>query len=299
MTAPRVDAHHHFWDVDVTPYPWMTERYAAIRRNFGPADLSDDLARQQIDGTVLVQTRSSVEETRQFLRVAASTSYVWGVVGWVDLTSRDVGDVLGALRRQSDDGRFLVGIRHQVHDESDPDWLQRDDVRRGLGILAEQGMTFDLLVRPRELAAAIDTVRAIPDLGFVVDHIAKPAIRDGAWEPWAGAIAELALEPNVTCKLSGLVTEADWQGWNPDDLRPYVDHCLAAFGPDRVMFGSDWPVCLLAGSYAAVSAAVVDLLPAEPSVSSRVFGANAMRVYGLQARPFTGSSMSQLSGSPG
>ncbi len=176
----------------------------------------------------------------------------------------------------------LVGIRHQVQDEPDPDWLARPDVRDGLRAVAAAGLVYDLLVTPRELAVAAATVRALPEVRFVLDHGAKPAIADGGWQPWADLVTELAALPNVTCKLSGLVTEADWAGWQPRDVLPYARHLLAAFGPERLLFGSDWPVCTLAGQYADVYAlaeqAVAALAPAERDA---VLGGNAARVYGL------------------
>jgi len=283
MTSLRVDAHHHFWDLGVAPYSWMTDEFAAIQRNFGPADLRGEITKRRIDGTILVQTRSSAEETRHFLKLATSIDFIWGVIGWVDLTDPAIGEELARLRTE-ESGRFLVGIRHQVEEEPDPDWLRRPDVRRGLSAVADQGLTFDLLIRPREMQATIETVRAIPQLRFVVDHIAKPAIREQIWEPWAACLSALGSEQNVSCKLSGMVTEANWTQWMPEDLRPYVDHCIDTFGPDRLLYGSDWPVCLLAASYARVEEVLVGLLPAEPSVRARIFGENAIGTYALRPR---------------
>ena len=190
-------------------------------------------------------------ETREFLDLAAATGFVHGVVGWVDLTSPSVADDLDALL-DGPAGRWLVGIRHQVHDEPDPDWLARADVHRGLAAVQARGLAYDLLVRARELPAAVDTVRAFPGLRFVLDHIAKPRIADGRDDPWSQRMPALAAQPNVAVKLSGMVTEADWATWSPGDLRPFVSEVAAWFGVERLMFGSDWPVCLLAGSYHAV-----------------------------------------------
>jgi L-fuconolactonase len=278
----RVDAHHHLWDPARRAYPWMDESCAPIRRPFTPDDLDAAAGPLGIEQAVLVQTVSSVEETEEFLAVAAASPRVAGVVGWVDLTAPDVTGALAGLRAVG--GSALVGIRHQVHDEPDPAWLLRDDVLRGLAAVAEAGLVYDLLVRERELPAALAAAERLPQLGFVVDHLAKPRIREGALEPWAGALAALARRPNVTCKVSGLVTEAAHDAWTPAQLVPYVRHAVDAFGPRRLLFGSDWPVCLLAASYAEVVAAAEQALGQAgvgPAELDAVFGANARRVYGL------------------
>jgi L-fuconolactonase len=278
----RIDAHHHFWDPARYSYPWMAgDAMAPVRRAFAPDDLRGTLGEERIDGTVLVQTLSSVQETREFLDVAAATGFVHGVVGWVDLTSPSVADDLDALLG-GPAGRWLVGIRHQVHDEPDPDWLARADVRRGLAAVQARGLAYDLLVRARELPAAVDTVRALPGLRFVLDHIAKPRIADGRDDPWSQRMPALAAQPNVAVKLSGMVTEADWATWTPRDLRPWVGNVVEWFGVGRLMFGSDWPVCLLAGSYHAVLGALMDALPAlSADELDQVLGMNALRTYQL------------------
>jgi L-fuconolactonase len=280
--AIRIDAHEHFWDPGRYSYPWMAgDVMDPVRRVFTPDDLLPCLRTANIDGTILVQTLSSVDETREFLQLAAATEFIYGVVGWVDLTSPTVGDDLDALL----DGpysRWLVGIRHQVHDEPDPGWLRRDDVQRGLAAVQRRGLTYDLLVRARELPAATDTVRRFPELQFVLDHIAKPRIADGQDDLWMQRMPALAAEPNVSVKLSGMVTEADWASWKAEDLRPFVDRVVAWFRPDRLMFGSDWPVCLLAGSYDEVLAGLTaTLMPTSPSELAQIFGGNAQRVYRL------------------
>ena len=276
-----LDAHQHFWDPAAADYPWLTDALAPIRRRFGPADLRPLLAAAGIERTVLVQCRSDLAETREFLAIAAAHEFVAGVVGWVDLTAPAVAETLAELRA-GPGGAKLVGIRHQVHDEPDPDWLRRPEVRRGLAAVERAGLGYDLLVRPRELPAALETVRALPNLRFVIDHLAKPPIRTGEVEPWAERLAPFAGLAHVAAKLSGLVTEADWQRWQPVDLRPYVDRALAWFGPDRLLFGSDWPVCLLAAPYERVLATARELTAAlSPDERARVFGGNAARVYRL------------------
>jgi L-fuconolactonase len=278
----RVDAHHHLWDPARRDYPWMDASWP-IRRRFDPADLDAAAGPLGFERTVLVQTVATVEETEEFLAVAAASPRVAGVVGWVDLTGEDVAGTLAALRA-APGGAALVGVRHQVHDEPDPEWLLREPVLRGLAAVAEAGLAYDLLVRERELPAARAAVERLPQVRFVVDHLAKPRVREGATEPWASRLAALARHPNVSCKLSGLVTEADWAAWTPAQLVPYVRHALAAFGPERLLFGSDWPVCLLAASYARVvdaAAEALDRAGLGAAERDAVFGANASRVYGL------------------
>jgi L-fuconolactonase len=278
-----VDAHHHFWDPAKAEYPWLTGALAPIRRAFGPADLEPLLVESRIELTVLVQTRSSVDETRDFLAAAVEHPFIAGVVGWVDLTAPSVADDLAAMRA-APGGDRLVAIRHQVHDEPDAEWLARSDVRRGLRAVRSAGLAYDLLVRPRELPAAVDVAAALPDLRFVLDHAAKPPVASHDVEPWAGQLARLARLPNATCKLSGLVTEADWTSWTATDLRPYVEIVLERFGAERVMFGSDWPVCLLAASYARVVATAKELTSELTATErARVFGATAIETYRLRA----------------
>lgn len=276
-----VDSHQHFWDPTRAEYPWMTDELAAIRRPIGPEELRPILRESGVDRTVVVQTRSDLAENQEFLAIAAATDFVAGVVGWIDLTEPAVGDKLVEIREGAN-GEWLVGIRHQVHDEEDPDWIARDDVVRGIGEVGKAGLAYDLLPRERELPACLKAVDAHPEMRFVVDHIAKPRMAEGVFEPWAARLKEIAERPNVWCKLSGMVTEADWAKWTPDDLRPYVEFVMECFGEDRVMFGSDWPVCLLAADYASVKGALESLLGLNGSAAeSRVFGANATTFYGL------------------
>ena len=276
-----VDAHHHFWDPARADYPWLTDDLASIRRPFGPSDLAPMLASEGIEATVLVQTRSSEDETREFLATAAAVPFIRGVVGWVDLTDPAVEDRLAAMRGAAG-GERLVGIRHQVHDEADPRWLLRADVMPGIAAVGGAGLAYDLLVRTRELQAARTLVAALPDVRFVVDHLAKPPIRVGDLGEWSAGVAAFRGLPNVWWKLSGLVTEADWTGWRPADLRPVVDHVLEVAGPDRMLFGSDWPVCLLAAGYPQVVAAARELTAGLSDVErSAIFGESARTVYRL------------------
>jgi L-fuconolactonase len=283
VSTRRVDAHHHLWDPGRRAYPWMDESVAAIRRPFGVADLDAAAGPEGFEATIAVQAVSSLEETEELLDVAATSGRVAGVVGWVDLADPEVAATLAALRDRPG-GRALVGVRHQVHDEPDPDWLLRDRVLDGLATVAAAGLVYDLLVRERELPAARVVAERLPELTLVVDHLAKPRIREGAMEPWAGDLAALARHPNVACKVSGLVTEADWTAWTPAQLVPYVAHAAEVFGPERLLFGSDWPVCLLAAGYAEVVAAATEALDRAglgPAEREAVLGANARRLYRL------------------
>jgi L-fuconolactonase len=277
--AVRIDSHHHFWEIGRYNYPWLTPELNVLQRNFRPADLQPLLAQSEIKSSVLVQTISSVEETRWFLQLAEKYSFIAGVVGWVDLTSPHVSDVLDELKAPR-----LIGIRHQVHDEADDNWLIRQDVQKGFRELSKRSLTFDLLIRPQHLQPALKTVQMFPELSFVVDHIAKPRIASSGWDDWAEGIASLARCPNVWCKLSGMITEANWTQWRKSDLRPYINHVFQVFGVNRVMFGSDWPVCLLAGSYQQVVEALeenLDQLTAQDKM--KVFGLNAAKFYRLDS----------------
>ena len=275
-----IDGHQHFWDPARADYPWMdAPELAPIRRAFGPADLAPLLKANGIDASILVQCRSALEETEEFLRIASVTPSVVGVVGWADLTSGSLGDTLDRLRA-SPGGEKLVGIRHQVHDEPDPDWLLRADVQRGLAAVFARDLAYDFLVRTREMPAAIATARAFPHARVVLDHAAKPPIAEGWSTEWADRIAALAACGNVWCKISGLATEAKWNDWDAERLFPFVAHVAKCFGEDRLIFGSDWPVCLLAGSYGEIKSALETCLARlGPQVRAKAFGVNAHVAY--------------------
>ena len=245
---PAIDAHHHFWDPDKGDYPWMEGPVLPIRRVFAPDDLRPLLAQTGVQKTILVQTWSSLQESRDFLALAEATDFIAGVVAWVDLTAPDVADLLDGLQA-GPGGKWLVGIRHQVHDEADPRWLYRPEVQRGLRAVQTRGLVYDLLIRPREMVAALETVRALPELRFVIDHIAKPEIAKDGFVQWAKLMKPFGAEANVWCKLSGMVTEADWATWTPEQITPYIDEVVRIFGPARCMMGTDWPVSLLASDY--------------------------------------------------
>jgi L-fuconolactonase len=276
-----VDAHQHFWDPARASYPWMTDEVAPLRRRFGPEELEPLLRKHGVSGTVVVQARQALEETRELLETAEATPFVWGVVGWVDLTG-DVAAQLAELRH-----RKLVGVRHLVHDEPDPDWLLRDDVQRGLGAVGEAGLVYDLLVRTRELPAALETARRHPALRLVLDHVGKAPYGLAQHAAWEHGVAALAERPNVVCKVSGLFTEADPAGT--------AERALRWFGPERCLWGSDWPVCTLASAYGDGLALVAG--------DERVLGRTAIETYGLvgasaRSNPDALSSSQSEAGTP-
>ncbi|MEU8752729.1 amidohydrolase family protein [Streptomyces chartreusis] len=277
-----VDAHHHVWDLSVRDQDWITgPELQPLRRDFGVGDLAPEARAAGVDRTVLVQTITVLEETPEFLALAAEHELIAGVVGWTDLTRPDIADELSRLR-ELPGGRYLKGIRHQVQGEADPEWLLRADVRRGLAAVAEAGLVYDLVVLPHQLPACARAAADLPELTFVLDHSGKPPIASGTREPWTRDVRALAALPNTVCKLSGLVTEADLADWTVADLRPYADAVLEAFGPGRLMFGSDWPVCTLAATYAEVLAAAEQLTDVlSDAERTRVFEGTAARVYGL------------------
>lgn len=277
-----IDAHQHFWDPERGDCGWMTGPAAPLHRLFAPEHLRPELSFSGVTGTILVQTWASVDETRDFLALASREPFILGVVGWVDLTDPNVGEVLAELQH-GPHGHLLVGIRHLVHNEPDQDWLLREDVQRGLAAVQAANLTFDLLVRSRELSAALRTVESFPELRFVLDHIAKPDILHNVMEPWASLMDGFRMHrDHVWCKLSGMVTEANLQNWSSDDLQPYIRRALDIFGPDRCMFGSDWPVCTLADSYADVLRALRDNVSMlGPEQHKYIFEDSAIEAYRL------------------
>ncbi|MEU8989248.1 amidohydrolase family protein [Streptomyces sp. NPDC048558] len=274
-----VDAHHHVWDLSVRDQDWIAgPELRPLRRNFTVDDLASEARAAGVDRTVLVQTVTVAEETPEFLALAAQHELIAGVVGWTDLTRPDVAEELARLR-ELPGGRYLKGIRHQVQGEPDPEWLLRADVRRGLAAVAEAGLVHDLVVLPHQLPACAKAAALLPELTFVLDHLGKPPIASGAREPWTSDVRALAALPNTVCKLSGMVTEADPVSWTVDDLRPYADVVLEAFGPQRLMFGSDWPVCTLAAPYGQVLSTAQELTGLDDR--THIFETTAARVYDL------------------
>ena len=258
MTAKpiTVDSHQHFWDLQRFQYPWMTEEMVALRRNYLPADFAPVLDRVGIDRTLFVQAQHSLEETDWALELAESNPWIAGVVGWLDLRSPRLEE---QIERCADNPKF-VGVRHIVHDEPEERWLLRDDVVRGLQMLVKHNLPYDLLLRPPHLKHIPELSQRVPGLKMVVDHLAKPLIRARELEPWRTDLAAVARIPGMHCKISGMVNEADMARWRATDFGPFVDVALELFGPSRLMFGSDWPVCRLAGKYSEVLAAAQSTL---------------------------------------
>ena len=277
-SATVIDSHHHFWDVGKLDYPWMPPGESVLRRNYLPEDLAPALAQAGVNKTVIVQAHQSIEETMWLLDIAENTEFVAGVVGWVDLTAPDVGNTLDELQANP----WFKGVRHIWHDEPDDDWLARPGPVNGLREIAARGLAYDFLVRPQHLKYVPEIMEKVPDLRSVIDHIAKPLIAEKVIEPWLEDLREVANIPGMMCKVSGMVTEADMDNWSADDLAPYVAHVLGMFGYDRLMYGSDWPVCLQAGSYQQVFGAAKKTLSSLTSEESEaVFGKNAARFYRL------------------
>ncbi|MFD5335644.1 amidohydrolase family protein [Streptomyces hawaiiensis] len=274
-----VDAHHHLWDLSVRDQDWITgPELAPLRRDFTMRDLEPEARAAGVTRTVLVQTVTVPEETPEFLALADAHDLIAGVVGWTDLTRPDIADDLARLR-ELPGGRYLKGIRHQVQGEPDPDWLLRPDVHRGLAAVADAGLVYDLVVVPHQLPACVKAAASLPGLTFVLDHLGKPPVASGALEPWASGLRALAALPNTVAKLSGLVTEADLASWTVEDLRPYADVALEAFGPGRLMYGSDWPVSTLGATYGDILRSTRRLT--DPHDHAQIFTTTATRVYGL------------------
>jgi len=274
----KIDAHQHFWNYSAADYPWIGAGMERLARDYTPADLAASAAPEGVAGSVAVQARQSREETNWLLSLAAENPFIRGVVGWVDLRSGRVGEELAACAGREK----FVGVRHVVQDEPDPRFLVGDDFVRGVRSLHQFGLAYDLLIYPHQLPAAIELVGLLPDQAFILDHLAKPRIKAAELADWRRDIEALAAHRNVACKLSGLVTEAVWRQWKRPDFTPYVDVAVAAFGPERLMFGSDWPVCLLSAEYAEVVAMIDECITTlTPSERSLIWGDTARRVYRL------------------
>lgn len=276
--AERIDAHHHLWRYNPQEFGWISDRMSLLRRDFLPGDFGKELSAEGRSGSVAVQARQSLEETDWLLSLAAKASFLRGVVGWAPIASKAFPEQLATLAAKPK----LKGLRHVIQDEPDDNYILGPEFNRGIAAMKGSGLAYDILIFARHLPAAIEFVDRHPSQVFVLDHMAKPAIKDHALEPWRRYIAELSRRENVYCKLSGIVTEADWSSWSIADLQPYVDVVLQAFGARRVMAGSDWPVCLLATSYRkwadTLEALLARLSKAE---QDRIFGGTAIEAYRL------------------
>ena len=274
-----IDSHHHFWKYNAAEYPWMTDSMSVLHRDFFPEDFKPAVEAAGVDGVISVQARQSLEETHWLLRLAGENKFVRGVVGWVPLISDRVKQDLETVAADPK----LRGIRHALHDESDDQYMLREDLNRGISLLKEFGLTYDILIHEHHLPLTLRFVDRHPDQVFVLDHLAKPKIKAGEKEPWARYIKELSQRPNVFCKISGMVDLADWQTWTQQGLREYFEIVLQAFGSDRLMAGSDWPVCLVACGYKRwwdiLREWTVDWTSDE---REKFFAVNAVRAYALK-----------------
>jgi L-fuconolactonase len=275
-----IDAHQHFWMYSPAEYDWIDDSMAMLRRDFLPDDFKPVLESNDFHASVAVQARQTLEETRWLLELAERSPWILGVIGWADLRSPDIRSQLNVITRNPK----LVGIRHIVQSEPDDRFLLQPDFLRGISVLEEFDLAYDILIYTKQLPVAAEFVERFPRQRFVLDHLAKPPIKSGNIDSWAQGISRLAAFPNVFCKLSGLVTEANWQHWSPEQITPFLDVAFESFGPDRLMIGSDWPVCLVAASYAkAVEVIKSYLLQKRPECQDRVLGGNAQRFWRLGA----------------
>ena len=272
-----LDSHVHFWKYSKTEYPWIDGNMKILQKDFLPTELELTLKRNNVDGCIAVQAATAEVETRFLAELAKTHPVIKGVVGWTDLQSKNVEIKLSELKEYPS----IVGIRHIVQSEPD-DFLYDEKFRAGISLLKEFGYTYDLLIYPKQLKAAVDFVRAFPEQSFILDHCAKPDVKNKGIEEWRKGITDLAMFPNVSCKLSGLLTEAKWKEWRPADFYPFLDVVFESFGTERIMFGSDWPVILLSGIYvqwkSLLEKYMENYLPEEKEA---VFGLNALRVYGI------------------
>jgi L-fuconolactonase len=275
----RIDSHQHYWNPDLIHYSWMPPAPHPLRRNYLPQDLEPTLSQNQFDGTVVVQAAQVPEEATWLLNLAKQHKSILGVVAWVELQSDAIGRQLDQLQK---DPKF-VGVRHLIHDEPDVRWMLRPAVIRGLKELERRRIPYDLLLRPPHLPYLPALLEAVPDLALVIDHIAKPHIKEGIFDGWAQDMERVSKHPKLHCKLSGMITEADHTAWKSEQLTPYVQHVLRLFGYDRLLFGSDWPVCTLAGTWKQVLAAFTQATGAIPSDErAKIMGSTAARFYGLK-----------------
>jgi L-fuconolactonase len=273
-----IDSHQHFWEYDPVRYAWIDDSMQVLQKDFLPSDLGPILKDNKVDGCVAVQADQSEAETEFLLRMVGENDFIKGVVGWVDLRADNIADRLAYFSQD----KKLKGVRHIVQEEPDPEFMLRKDFQNGIGHLARFGLTYDILVYPNQLAAAVLLARAFPDQKFVLDHIAKPRISEGLDNQWVHHIKELALNPNVSCKVSGMVTETRNFKWQQEDFSPFMEVVLDAFGWQRLLYGSDWPVCLLGGSYKEVLTIVkgyMDKLPEKEKAG--IMGLNAINFYSL------------------
>lgn len=273
-----IDSHQHFWHYEPVKHAWIDDEMAIIRKDFMPSDLETVYQEYGIDGCLAVQADQTLDETDFLLKLASEYDFIKGVVGWADLRDATIESVLEHYRQHNK----LKGFRHVVQGEADPNFLLRPDFLRGISLLERYGYTYDILIFPHQLGATLEFVKRFPNQKFIIDHIAKPYIKDGFFDGWAVLMREIGKQKNVFCKLSGIITEADYKLWTPSQIEPYMQLVLEAFGPERLVFGSDWPVCLVAGNYQRVKHLVTDFISKlSESEQKQIMGMNAINFYNL------------------
>lgn len=275
----RIDAHQHFWKYNPVEYSWISGSMMVLRRDFLPGDLLRHLKQVNFDGSIAVQARQNLEETRWLLKLAGEYDFIKGVVGWIDLCSEEAE---GQIAEFASDPK-LVAVRHVLQDEPDDKFMLKDSFLRGIRLLRKFNLVYEILIFPRHIPYTVNLVKQFPDQQFVLDHIGKPLIKDKILSPWKEGIQHLALLSNVSCKLSGMVTEASWKGWSKSDLVPYLDVIFDTFGPSRLMIGSDWPVCTLASEYKETMQIIIDYIASKSEADRElIMGMNAERIYNLK-----------------
>jgi L-fuconolactonase len=273
-----IDSHQHFWQYNPVKHAWIDDAMAVVRKDFMPSDLAKVYQENGVDGCVAVEADQNPAETDFLLKLASETNFIKGVVGWIDLRSDSIESKLEARKSQEK----LKGFRHVVQAEADHNFLLRPNFLRGVSLLEKHNYTYDILIFPHQLGATLEFVKRFPNQKFIIDHIAKPYIKDGFYDGWAVLMHEIAKQENVFCKLSGMITEADYNHWKPEQIHPYMDLVLEAFGANRLLFGSDWPVCLVAGNYSKVKELVVNFISKlSANEQQNIMGANAIKFYNL------------------
>ena len=273
-----IDSHQHFWKYEPVKHSWIDDDMSVIRRNFSPSDLAKVYQENSIDGCVAVQADQTLEETDFLIDLASINNFIKGIVGWVDLRAENIENV---LEKYSTD-KIVKGFRHVVQGEADHNFLLRPNFSRGISLLEKHNFTYDILVFPHQLGSVLEFVKKFPHQKFVIDHIAKPYIKDGYFEGWATMMTAIGKHKNVSCKMSGMVTEADFNTWTPEQIHPYMDTVLEAFGSKRILFGSDWPVCLVAGNYSKIKKLTTDFISQLSKIEQNsIMGNNAIEFYNL------------------
>jgi len=273
-----IDSHQHFWKYEPVKHSWIDDDMSVIRRDFLPSDLAKVYQENSIDGCVAVQADQTQEETDFLIDLASINNFIKGIVGWVDLRAENIENV---LEKYSTD-KIVKGFRHVVQGEADHNFLLRPNFSRGISLLEKHNFTYDILVFPHQLGSVLEFVKKFPHQKFVIDHIAKPYIKDGYFEGWATMVTAIGKHENVSCKMSGMVTEADFNTWTPEQIHPYMDTALEAFGSKRILFGSDWPVCLVAGNYSKIKKLTTDFISQLSQIEQNsIMGNNAIEFYNL------------------